>query len=203
MLKFKHAFHFCLPLPWPYKLSYTFLQIWLGRLDRNKSKVFTNLFISCNALEKIWPELVPWKLSSKPKTSHLIMDFKAIIIVVKSNPSFFTNAINFFFFHPYWSSNYVATPLLEECEDDIHIFQMGTWESSRTPKTSELDCRGQNISPWGVLHIIGKLSKCRCRKWPCMSHLDIYNTSYGKKKGQELIWPWCVQVECDTPLESS
>jgi hypothetical protein len=36
-----------------------------------------------------------------------------------------------------------------------------------------------------VLYIIRKLLKCRCRKWPRMSHLDICNTSYGKKKGRE------------------
>jgi hypothetical protein len=41
---------------------------------------------------------------------------------------------------------------------------------------------------WGVLYIIEKLSKCRCRKWACMSHLDICSTSYGKKKGQESNW---------------
>jgi hypothetical protein len=28
----------------------------------------------------------------------------------------------------------------------------------------------------------------RCRKWPLMSHLDIYNTSYGKKKGRKSNW---------------
>jgi len=27
--------------------------------------------------------------------------------------------------------------------------------------------------------------KCRCRQWPCMSHLDICSTSYGQKKGRE------------------
>jgi len=111
----------------------------------------------------------------------------------------------------------VATPLLVECEDDTHTPEMGTWESSRTPKTSEFNCRGQNTSFWGVLHVIGKLLKFTCRKWPCMSHLDICSTSYGKKKGQEsklVVWllttksrestrPWCVQMDCDTPLESS
>ncbi len=51
----------------------------------------------------------------------------------------------------------VATPLLEECEDDTHILEMGTWESWRTPETLELDCRGQNTSHCGVLYIIGKL----------------------------------------------
>ncbi len=41
----------------------------------------------------------------------------------------------------------VTTPLLEECEDDIHISEMGIWESFMTPKTSEFDYRGQNTSP--------------------------------------------------------
>jgi hypothetical protein len=111
----------------------------------------------------------------------------------------------------------VATPLLEECEDDIHTLEMGFWESFETPKTSEFDCRGQNTFPWGVLHVIGKILKCRCRKWPRMSHLDICSTSYGKKersgiklaiwlptiKSRELIRPLCVQRKCNTPLESS
>ncbi len=38
----------------------------------------------------------------------------------------------------------VATLLLEEWEDDTHTPEMGTWESTGTPKTSEFDCRGQN-----------------------------------------------------------
>jgi hypothetical protein len=62
---------------------------------------------------------------------------------------------------------------------------MGTWESSGTPKISELNFKGQNTSPWSVLHVIGNLLKCRCWKWPRMSHLDVCSTSYGKKKGQE------------------
>ncbi len=36
---------------------------------------------------------------------------------------------------------HVTTPLLEKCEDDIHIPEMGTWESFETPETSEFDCR--------------------------------------------------------------
>jgi len=121
--------------------------------------------------------------------------------------------------HLFWTT--VATPFLEECEDDTHTSEMGTWESFGTPKTLEFDCKGENTSPWGVLHVIGKLLKCRCRKWPCMSHLNICSTSYGKKKGHEsnckgvklVVWfpttkswestrPRCVQMECDTPLES-
>jgi len=83
---------------------------------------------------------------------------------------------------------HVATPLLEECEDDTHTPQMGIWESFGTLETLELDCRGQKTSPWGVFHVIGELLKCRCRKWPRMSHLDICSTSYGKKKGQKSNW---------------
>ncbi len=74
---------------------------------------------------------------------------------------------------------------LRECEDETHTPEIRTWESSGTPKTSEFDYRGQNTLHWGVPYIIGKLSECKCRKWPCMGHLDICSTSYGKKKGQE------------------
>jgi hypothetical protein len=64
----------------------------------------------------------------------------------------------------------------------------GDWESSGTLATSELDSRGQNTSPGGVLYILGKVLKFRCRKWPRMSHLDICNTSYGQKKGNKSNW---------------
>jgi hypothetical protein len=76
-------------------------------------------------------------------------------------------------------------PTLRECEDETHILEMGTWESFGTLKISEFDFMGQNTTHWGVLCIIGKLSKRRCQKWARMSHLDICSTSYGKKKGQE------------------
>jgi hypothetical protein len=109
-------------------------------------------------------------------------------------------------------------PTLKVCEEETHTLEIGTCESFGTPKTSKFDCRGQNTSHWSVSYIIGKLSKFRCWKWARMGHLDIYNTSYGKKKGREsvklAVWlpttksweltrPQCVQVECDTPLESS
>jgi hypothetical protein len=61
-------------------------------------------------------------------------------------------------------------------------------ESSGTPKNSELDCRGQNTSHWSVFHTVGKVLKRRYPKWPRMSHLNIYNTSYGQKKGRESNW---------------
>ncbi len=58
-------------------------------------------------------------------------------------------------------------------------------ESSGTPECSELDSKAQNTSLWGVLSVIGKVSKCRCPKWPCIGHLDICSPSYGQRKGRE------------------
>jgi len=66
--------------------------------------------------------------------------------------------------------------------------KMGTWEFSGTFETSEFDCKGQKTSHWGVLYIIEKLLKCRCRKWARKGHLDIYMIIYGKKKGRESNW---------------
>jgi hypothetical protein len=92
---------------------------------------------------------------------------------------------------------------LKKCEDDTHTPEIGTWESSETPKNLELNCRGQNTLPWGVFYTVGKFLKWKCRKWPRMSHLDICSISYVWKKGRESTWPRCVQVECNTPLQSS
>jgi hypothetical protein len=61
-------------------------------------------------------------------------------------------------------------------------------ESSGTPECSELDSKAQNTLPWGVLGFIGKVSKCRCPKWPRIGHLDICSPSYGQKKGRESNW---------------
>ncbi len=82
-------------------------------------------------------------------------------------------------------STNVVTPLWGKCEDDTHTPKSGNLESSRTPTISELNCRGQNTLPWGVLYTVGKALKCKCRKWPRMSHSEICNTSSGQKKGQE------------------
>jgi hypothetical protein len=79
----------------------------------------------------------------------------------------------------------VVTLLSEEWENDSHTPEMGTWESTGTPKTSNFNFKGQNTLHWGVRYIIGKLSKCSYRKWACMSHLDICSTSCDKKKGRE------------------
>jgi hypothetical protein len=82
----------------------------------------------------------------------------------------------------------VATPLWGKCEDETHTPKSGNLESSETLTTSKLDSRRQNTLPWGVFYTIEKVLKCRCRKWPRMSHSDICSTSYGQNKGWESNW---------------
>jgi hypothetical protein len=65
--------------------------------------------------------------------------------------------------------------------------QLPLWEmeSRWTPETSKSDCKNQNPMACGVLYIIGKLLERRCLKWARIAHLDIWNVSYGQKKGRE------------------
>jgi len=65
--------------------------------------------------------------------------------------------------------------------------QLPLWEmeSRWTSETSESNYRGQTSMSCDVLYIIGKLLKRRCLKWARIAHLDIWNTSYGQKKGHE------------------
>jgi len=58
-------------------------------------------------------------------------------------------------------------------------------ESQWTLETLKSDFRGQNSMAYGVFYIIKNLLEFRCLKWVRISHLDIWNTSYGQKKGWE------------------
>jgi hypothetical protein len=122
-------------------------------------------------------------------------------LVLKSNPFEPSSIIFLWTFAPWWScckstpllvmnlklsvKVIVATPLWGKCEDETRTLKKWNLESSGTLENSELNCRGQNTSSWGVLYNIGKVSKFRCRKWPRMCDSNICNTSYGRKKGQE------------------
>jgi hypothetical protein len=68
-------------------------------------------------------------------------------------------------------------------------------ESHWTPKFLESNCKGQNPLHWRFLYIIRKLLKRKCLKWARMSHLDIWNTSYGPKKGHESNWQFDSQPQ--------
>jgi hypothetical protein len=62
------------------------------------------------------------------------------------------------------------------------------WNPKWTPKFSKNNYRGQNSLDWCVPSIIKKLLALRCFKWPRMTHLRIWNTNYGQKKGWESNW---------------
>jgi hypothetical protein len=78
---------------------------------------------------------------------------------------------------------------VRKCEGvNPHILKATpTWEmeSRWTSETSESNYRGQNSMAHGVLYIIGKFLERRCLKWARLAHLNIWNTSYGQKKGRE------------------
>jgi len=81
----------------------------------------------------------------------------------------------------------VATSLWGSCEVAIHTpekWDLGVLRDSRKFRT----WRVQNTSHCSVLGTVGKVLKCKCPKWPRMSHLDIYSTSYDQKKGRESNW---------------
>ncbi len=62
-------------------------------------------------------------------------------------------------------------------------FPCWSWSLKWTLESSKRDYRGQNPLPWRVHYIIENLLKRRCLKWVHIAHLDIWNTSYGQKKG--------------------
>ncbi len=86
-------------------------------------------------------------------------------------------------------SHHILPGVLESVKEWTLTFprQFPLWEMESwwTPKTSESDCRGQRSMDYGVTYIIGKLLKLRCLKWARIAHSDIWNTSYGQKKGRE------------------
>jgi len=111
---------------------------------------------------------------------------------------------------------HVTTPLWGKCEDETHTPKSGNLESSGTPAISELYCRGQNTSPWGVLYTVGKALKFRCRNglawaiWTSTTQVMVERRSEVKSaiwlpttKSRESTRSRCVQMECNTPLESS
>jgi hypothetical protein len=66
--------------------------------------------------------------------------------------------------------------------------KVGNLEFSGTPECLGFNRKAQNTSHWDVLGVIGKVSKCKCPKWPCIGHLNICSPSYGQKKGRGSNW---------------
>jgi hypothetical protein len=85
-------------------------------------------------------------------------------------------------------SNFVATPLWPSVGVKPNTPKVGDLEYVGTPECLGFDSKAQNTWHWGVLGVIGKVSKRKYRKWPRIGHLDIYSPSYGQKKGRESNW---------------
>jgi hypothetical protein len=88
-----------------------------------------------------------------------------------------------------------------ECENWTSTLpsELPLWEleSRWTFESSGSNCKGQNPLDWEVPYIVGKFFELRCLKWDRMTHLDIWNTSYGQKKREESNWQfdsWPVKV---------
>jgi hypothetical protein len=88
----------------------------------------------------------------------------------------------------------VTTPLWRSVRMTLTLSKWGLGESFGIPENLELNCRGQSTSPWSVFYIVEKVLKRRCQEWPRMSHWDIYNTSYVRKKVKNRldpnVWRW-------------
>ncbi len=146
------------------------MAIWLSTTASQESTRFPYVQVACDMLLKSsWWGLQLW---FRPRFNRRFAP-EVIVLQSRETPNL---------------SDFVVTPLWGKCGDETHTPKSGNLESFETFATSELDCRGQNTLPWGVLYTVGKVSKCRCRKWPHMGHLDICSTSYGQKKGRESNW---------------
>ncbi len=64
----------------------------------------------------------------------------------------------------------------------------GNWSPKWILESSKRNYKHQNPLFGKFLYIIRKLLKHTCLKWACITHLDIWNTSYDQKKGWELNW---------------
>ncbi len=84
------------------------------------------------------------------------------------------------------------TTYFQECEkvwgnEHSHPKGVPLWEleCGWTLEFSEGNCKSQNSMDWKVFYIIGKLLERKYLKQVHIIHLDIWNTSYGQKKGWE------------------
>jgi hypothetical protein len=76
-------------------------------------------------------------------------------------------------------------PTLAKCEDEIHTPKVGDLESSGTPECLEFDNNGQNTLPWGVLDVVGKLSKRATSLVQTSSRSEVGARSYDVPKSRE------------------
>jgi hypothetical protein len=88
-------------------------------------------------------------------------------------------------FYSTWS---LSQPHLEaSVRMRLTLPKVGTWSPLGLPQLRSSIAKVKTPC-LEVFYTVGKALKCKCRKWPRMSHLDICSTSYGQKKGRESNW---------------
>ncbi len=77
-------------------------------------------------------------------------------------------------------------------------FHFGSWNPSELPNVQRAIARVKIQWLEKFFYIIKKLLKHRCLKWARITHLDIWNRSYGQKKGRKSNWQfdsWPLKVK--------
>jgi hypothetical protein len=74
---------------------------------------------------------------------------------------------------------------LSQCHSHSQKWEFGVLRDSQKFRAQ---LQGSKHLALGCSYTVGKVLKCKCPKWPCMSHLDICSPSYGRKKGRESNW---------------
>ncbi len=82
----------------------------------------------------------------------------------------------------------VAILLWPSVRMKLTLPKLGTWSPPGLPKTQSLIAGVKTLCIGVFLISLEKVLKCRCPKWPRMSHLDICSPSYGQKKGRKSNW---------------
>jgi len=74
-------------------------------------------------------------------------------------------------------------------------FHFGSWSPGGLPNVQRAISRVKNQWLKEFFYTIRNLLKLRCLKWARMTHLNIWNTSYGQKKGRDTTRKvWCSSV---------
>jgi hypothetical protein len=112
--------------------------------------------------------------------------------------------------------SFCRNPLWRKCEVATHTPENGTWESFRILENSECDCNGQNTSHWSILYILERSWNVYIQNGLAEPFVHLQHKLWSKEgpgvklavwlpttKSQESTRSQCVQVKCDTLLESS
>jgi hypothetical protein len=79
-------------------------------------------------------------------------------------------------------------PTLAKCGGEAQHLQSWGFGVLRDSRMFRARQQGPKHLALMFLGVIGKVLKCRYRKWPRIGHLDICSPSYGQKKGRESNW---------------